>query len=62
MDYQPNFVEEYSIEDCKSEIKHHYDMMYSYGYAIPYCRIWDLEFTIDKLSGNKEWKCHYISR
>jgi hypothetical protein len=52
MNYEPKFVEGYSIEDCKSEIKWFYDRQYAHGYAIDYPRIWDLEYTIEKIRSN----------
>lgn len=52
MNYEPKFVEGYSIKDCESEIKWFYDRQYAHGYAIDYPRIWDLEYTIKKLRGD----------
>lgn len=49
MNYEPKFVNGFSIEDCKSEIKWFYDRQYQHGYAIDYPRIWDLEYTIEVL-------------
>ncbi len=62
MNYEPKFVVGFSIEDCESEIKWFYDRMYSFGYAIDYCRIWDLEFTIDTLKGGINWRYKYIGK
>ena len=49
MNYEPKFINEFSIEDCKSKIKWWYDRRYQYGYGIDYPRIWDLEYTIEVL-------------
>lgn len=52
MNYEPKFINGYSINDCKSEIKRWYDRRYRYGYGIDYCRIWDLEYTIKELESS----------
>ena len=52
MNYEPKFINGYSIDDCKFEIKWWYDRRYRYGYGIDYCRIWDLEYTIKELESS----------
>ena len=49
MNYEPKFVDGYSIRDCKSEIRFMYERDYKFGCGIDRPRIWDLEHTIEVL-------------